>query len=423
MENINNGFSGVVSGKMQVEWRTVPDYSNYQASSTGIIRKIINYECFSYPKIKERKTSVGTYLNVYVINDKGKGKDIGVHVLVCKAFYKLPDLIKVYEPNHIDGNKHNNCSDNLEWLTRSDNCLHALKTGLRRDNVPVEVFDVINDTSKYYYSLAELAREWRQPRYNIKNIIFSNLNTLYQERWKFKIDVSRFGVIDRHTFNDLKAFDYTNNKIIIAENASQMQIHTGVKSSTILTRTGQGINKIKNKDQLTNGFVFKLLSDDSAFPIFPKEEIEKSKLEYEKYVFKDRKIPYTVKDYLNNTVKNYISLKEACKYEKLDYSKALRTIKKGYTFFRGKAIKLTEDKTEWPIYSKEYVIHSINSRIPKHPPLQVIDTLLNTTKLYSTKTEFAKEFNINPNKVTVIINRLKNKLYLDRYKLTTINIS
>ena len=34
--------------------------------------------------------------------------------------------------NHIDGNKKNNCVENLEWCTHSENMIHAYQTGLEQ---------------------------------------------------------------------------------------------------------------------------------------------------------------------------------------------------------------------------------------------------------------------------------------------------
>lgn len=51
-----------------------------------------------------------------------------VHRLV--AFNFVPLVVGKPCINHIDGNKMNNCWQNLEWCTRNENMRHAWRTGL-----------------------------------------------------------------------------------------------------------------------------------------------------------------------------------------------------------------------------------------------------------------------------------------------------
>ena len=59
---------------------------------------------------------------------EGVPKGFLVHRLVCLSFNPNPD--GKTEVNHIDGDRENNQSSNLEWCTRSENMKHAHKSGL-----------------------------------------------------------------------------------------------------------------------------------------------------------------------------------------------------------------------------------------------------------------------------------------------------
>lgn len=58
------------------------------------------------------------------------GKPYRVHRLVAEAFIPNPNNLPCV--NHKDGNKKNNCVENLEWVTYSENTIHSFKTGLQK---------------------------------------------------------------------------------------------------------------------------------------------------------------------------------------------------------------------------------------------------------------------------------------------------
>lgn len=68
------------------------------------------------------------YLSVGITID-GKVKVMKSHRVIAMAWIENPQNKATV--NHIDGNKKNNRADNLEWLTLSENHLHAWRTGLQ----------------------------------------------------------------------------------------------------------------------------------------------------------------------------------------------------------------------------------------------------------------------------------------------------
>ena len=92
--------------------------------------KVSNYLIFPNGKMysvitgKEIKGRVGNHGYQYVTIEK---KNVLVHRLMAKHF--IGDL-QDKEVNHKDGNKLNNCAENLEWVTRAENIRHAYANGL-----------------------------------------------------------------------------------------------------------------------------------------------------------------------------------------------------------------------------------------------------------------------------------------------------
>lgn len=92
--------------------------THYQIGSCGNIRNKNNGR-INVPFDRNRTG----YVRAILFNGCGQRKKYFVHRLVAEGFIPNPD--NKPHVNHIDGDKTNNCVENLEWVTRSENMQHA----------------------------------------------------------------------------------------------------------------------------------------------------------------------------------------------------------------------------------------------------------------------------------------------------------
>lgn len=81
-----------------------------------------------------QKSHVSTttgYVELSLTNDRGSTSTYKLHRLLMMAFKPSPEMRRL-EVDHIDGNKENNCLDNLEWVTTEENGRRARENGLHR---------------------------------------------------------------------------------------------------------------------------------------------------------------------------------------------------------------------------------------------------------------------------------------------------
>lgn len=177
---------------MDEAWKDILGYEGfYQISNLGRIKSLPRYR-------KNGKTS-GKYLQRGIIrknydsktyscinlSKEGKTKTHFIHILVANAF--LDKIEGKNYVNHIDGNKHNNNVNNLEWCTASENQRHALATGLRNKNansIKIIQYDLSGNVIKIWESLMEASRQNNISEGAISNCINKRNKTAGGFRWE-----------------------------------------------------------------------------------------------------------------------------------------------------------------------------------------------------------------------------------------------
>lgn len=126
-------------------WKLVPGYPNYEVSDLGFIRSVSRTvtrsdgKVYRYPSkvLKPSKLKNGYLYQNLRRNGARKTNTVLLHRAVMMAFMPVENMDD-REVNHIDGFKHNNALENLEWSDRSENIKHNVKLGIHGNQITIE---------------------------------------------------------------------------------------------------------------------------------------------------------------------------------------------------------------------------------------------------------------------------------------------
>ena len=162
------------------EWRSIPGFSRYEVSNDGHVKHLE-----AHPKNPKKMPAGGVmspgwagagYSQVHLRDDAGVMRDWYVHQLVAMVFIgPRPDGKEI---NHIDGIKTHNCVSNVEYCTRRENNIHAIRTGLRPRKISLENADKI----RAEYAINKQCHRRIAYRYGVHRSTISNIlrNKIYK---------------------------------------------------------------------------------------------------------------------------------------------------------------------------------------------------------------------------------------------------
>lgn len=286
-------------------FKQVPGYVNISISKCGMVLNTLENKFLPFRATDYYRVSID-------------GIDTLLHRLLALAYVEKPDELKDIcydnlDVNHIDGNKLNIRLDNLEWCTRQHNCLHAYRTGLRKDNCEIEVMHVLTKEIESFYSLQACARafcvnggfvhRWikvAQPFKTIKGYCL------------FKYKESKWPEIDENKMEEIRQ---GMPKPVIATNIEKQQtiiFESVVSAAKTLDLPEMQVRRhLYGNNKPIQNWTFQYLNDLSKLP----EELRQKQLEKMKsWKRAPRKpIPIIVTDLETKEVSNWISAEEFAK--------------------------------------------------------------------------------------------------------------
>ena len=136
---------------MQEVWKPVTGFEGiYEVSSLGNVRN-------ANGRMRKPFMIPRGYLMIDLFHNY-KRTHARVNRLVAEAF--IPNTDNKPEVNHKNGNKMDNRVENLEWSTKSENMVHAYRSGLQKKGMyPIRKVRCLED-GKIYATAGEAARAY-----------------------------------------------------------------------------------------------------------------------------------------------------------------------------------------------------------------------------------------------------------------------
>lgn len=180
---------------MKEIWKTLKYhdevYGNYEVSTLGNIRHKSNKSNRLFQVGKDGYYRI--VIHICYANGKKKQKAIKPHIAVASTFIDNPEEKRTV--NHIDGNKQNNCVDNLEWATQYEQAQHASNTLGYRQVYSDTMRKTFSKKIAQYNQNNELVKIWNSTREveytlgfrheNIASCARGKRKTAYGYSWKY----------------------------------------------------------------------------------------------------------------------------------------------------------------------------------------------------------------------------------------------
>lgn len=149
-------------------WKQVKDHPSYYISNLGNAKRLRVLKNGSTKLINLKLINRVGYSSIAIVTLKTKNKKVSVHRLVAEAFIPNPENKPTV--NHKNGIRNDNNVSNLEWVSYSENTLHAYQIGLSSAKLSNNDIIDIKHRRSLSESLLSIAKFYNVSTSHISNI-------------------------------------------------------------------------------------------------------------------------------------------------------------------------------------------------------------------------------------------------------------
>ena len=170
----------IIKDEKYPEFYKIKNYNRYLISKEGLVLDIVKNKCVHV------SINPAGYHNVNLTSDSGYKLTWGLHRLLCYVFKSENGFDPSLVVNHIDGVKHNNDLENLEWVTYQENNEHAGRIGLSPKCLIVSVKDLRNNKVYTFPSIIKCARHFKVDKDYINYRVSKNDERLWSDYKQYR---------------------------------------------------------------------------------------------------------------------------------------------------------------------------------------------------------------------------------------------
>lgn len=255
----------------------IPFYTSYGISEKGEVFSIKTNKILAWTRTKPSKIKniTGGYFVSAAEKDTGARASVSRHRLLGFTFLKYKINPAKLVINHRNGIPGDDDLSNLEWVTRKENNIHAINSGLMPNSVvKLLVKNLLTGEIQKYNSIADCSRALNIGHSKLCVRTYKTFKKRYPDNLAFKIDDnSDWPVMDKHVssaygWRSVVAKNVFTGECFIFSSASDAGDNVGV-----CNESAQWIADTESKRPV-NGFIFRYLTDDIVWPEYSLKELE-----------------------------------------------------------------------------------------------------------------------------------------------------